>query len=247
MYAPLLWKGKALGVVTVDNYRGARVFDDDDLKLVMAVAQHAAMAVANQILQEELRRESVIRSNLLRQFSPKIAERLLSHRGQLRLGGERCEVTVLFADIRGFSKLSENVEPESIVELLNYYFSGLIPVIFSLDGSVEKYVGDAIVSVFGSPEPDPHHYEKALRAALEMQDKMCALNAARQAARGITCDIGIGVHCGQVVHGFIGVPEQMRFACIGDAMNRTARYCAGAKAGEVLISPELYERVWRIV
>jgi adenylate cyclase len=247
MYAPLLWKGNALGVVMVDNYQGDRIFDDDDLKLVMAVAQHAAMAVANQTLQEELCRASAIRSNLLRQFSPKIAERLLSHRGQLRLGGERCDVTILFADIRGFSKLSQNAEPESIVELLNYYFSGLIPVIFSLDGTVEKYLGDGVVSVFGSPEADPQHYEKALRAAVRMQEKMCALNGRRQAAREVTCEIGIGVHCGQVVHGFIGMPEQMGFACIGDAMNRTARYCAGAKAGEVLISPELYERVWRII
>jgi adenylate cyclase len=80
-----------------------------------------------------------------------------------------------------------------------------------------------------------------------MQERMCALNAARQANGDTTCGIGIGVHCGEVVQGFIGMPEQMNFACIGDAMNRTARYCEGAKAGEVLISPELYEHVWRIV
>jgi adenylate cyclase len=247
MYAPLLWKGKALGAAVVDNYEKTRVFKSEDLKLLMAVAQHAAMAVANQTLQEELCRESAIRSNLLRQFSPKIAERLLSHRGQLRLGGERCSATILFADIRGFSQLSQTMDPESVVELLNYYFSGLIPVLFSLDGSVEKYVGDAVVAVFGSPEADPQHFEKGLRAAVGMQEKMGALNAVRQARGDVTCGIGIGVHCGEVVQGFIGMPEQMNFACIGDPMNRTARYCEAAKAGEVLISPELYEHVWRIV
>jgi adenylate cyclase len=247
IYAPLLWKGKALGVVLVDNYQGSRVLDNDDLKLVTAIAQQAAMAVANQLLQEELCRESAIRANLLRQFSPKIAERLLHHRGRLRLGGERCEVTVLFADIRGFSKLSQGMEPESIVELLNDYFSSLIPVIFSFDGSVEKYVGDGIVAVFGSPESDPHHHEKAVRAALEMQKNIAVLNAARQVKSEVTCNIGIGLHCGEVVHGFVGMAEQMGFGWIGDAMNRTSRYCAGAKAGEVLISPELYEHVWRII
>ncbi len=247
MYAPLLWKGKALGVVSVDNYQRNRVFDNDDLRLLVAVAQHAAMAVANQILQEELRCESAIKSNLLRQFSPKIAERLLAHRGRFRLGGERCEVTILCSDIRGFTNLSKDMEPEGIVEMLNDYFSGLIPVIFAYDGSVDKYVGDAILSVFGSPEPDPNHYEKAVRAALKMQEKMRDLNATRKAQGKVICNIGIGVHCGEVVHGFVGVLEGMGFTVIGDAVNRTARYCEGANAGEVVISSELYQRVWRII
>ncbi|MBI4527804.1 MAG: FHA domain-containing protein [Deltaproteobacteria bacterium] len=247
MYAPLLWKGKALGVVSVDNYQRDRVFDNDDLRLLVAGAQYAAMAVANQLLQEELRRESAIKSNLLRQFSPKIAERLLNQRGRFRLGGERCEVTILCSDICGFTTLSKEMEPESVVEMLNDYFSGLIPVIFAHDGSVDKYVGDAILSVFGSPGPDPEHYEKAVRAALGMQEKMRDLNAARRAEGKVTCNIGIGVHCGEVVHGFVGALEPMGFTVIGDAVNRASRFCDGAHAGEVVISPELYQRVWRII
>jgi adenylate cyclase len=247
MYAPLLWKGKALGVIALDNYQKVHVFDDDDLKLLMAVAQQAAMAVANQMLQEDLRRESITRSNLLQQFSPKIAARIMSQRGRLQLGGERCEATILFADIRGFSKLAKKMEPEAVVELLNYYFSGLLPVIFAYDGSVDKYAGDAILSIFGSPEPDTAQYEKAVRAAVGMQAKMCELTSMRDTAGEVACSIGIGVHCGEVVHGFVGMPDRMSFAAIGDAVNRAARYCDAAKAGEVLISPELYERVWRII
>lgn len=247
MYAPLLWKGTALGVIVLDNYRQVHVYQNDDLKLLMAVAQYAAMAVANQVLQEELRRESVTKANLLRQFSPKIADRILSQRGRLKLGGERCEATILFADIRGFSQLSRKMEPEAVVELLNYYFAGLIPVIYSFDGSVDKYVGDAILTVFGSPEPDAIHFEKALRAAVAMQEKMRELNSAREAAGEVACNIGIGVHCGEVVHGFVGMQDRMGFTVIGDVVNRAARYCAGAKAGEVLISPDLYELVWRII
>ena len=247
MYAPLLWNGKALGVAVLDNYQKSHLFGDNDLRLLMAVAQHAAMAVANQLLQEELRRESAIKSNLLRQFSPKIAERLLKYRGRLSLGGQRSEVTILFADIRGFSKLSRNLEPEDIVELLNCYFSALTSVIFFYDGSVVQYVGDTILSVFGSPEPDSNHYEEAVHAALGMQEKMHELNSTREVAGKITCNIGIGVHCGEIVHGFVGMPDSMGFSVIGDAVNRTARYCAGAKAGEVLVSPALYERVWRII
>jgi adenylate cyclase len=247
MYAPLLWNGQALGVAVLDNYQKPYRFGDNDLRLLMAVAQHAAMAVANQLLQEELRRESAIKSNLLRQFSPKIAERLLKHRGRLPLGGQRSEVTILFADIRGFSKLSRDLEPEDIVELLNCYFSALTSVVFFYDGSVVQYVGDTILSVFGSPEPDSNHYEQAVHAALKMQERMYELNSTREAVGKITCNIGIGVHCGEIVHGFVGMPDSMGFSVIGDAVNRTARYCAGAKEGEVLVSSTLYERVWRII
>jgi adenylate cyclase len=80
-----------------------------------------------------------------------------------------------------------------------------------------------------------------------MQEKMGELNSTREAGGKVTCSIGIGVHCGEVVHGFVGMPDSMGFAVVGDPVNQTARYCAGAKAGEVLISPTLYERVWRII
>lgn len=247
LYSPLLWRGQALGVICVDNYNSTRIFDNDDLKLVVAIAQHAALAVANQLLQEELRRESAAKANLLRQFSPKIAERLLKHRGRSPSGGERGEVTILFADIRGFSKLTRSIEPEDVVELLNSYFATLTAVVFSHDGTVVQYVGDTILAVFGCPEPDPTHYEKAVYAAVEMQEKMRGLSSTRANGGQNTCYFGIGVHCGEVVHGFVGVPDVMGFTVIGDAVNRAARFCAGAKAGEVLISPELYERVWRII
>ena len=247
MYAPLLWRGNALGVICVDNYGRTRIFDNDDLRLLVAIAQHAAMAVANQLLQEQLRRESVAKANLLRQFSPKIAERLRKDQGPVSAGGERSYVTILFADIRGFSRLTRSIGPESIVELLNSYFGAMTSVIFSHDGTVVQYVGDTIFAVFGSPEADPDHYEKALRAAIAMQEKMSSFNSVREKERKTTCHFGIGVHCGEVVHGFIGGPDCLLFTVLGDPVNRTARYCAAAKSGEVLISPELYERVWRIV
>jgi adenylate cyclase len=247
IYAPLLWRGHALGVICVDNYLSGNVFGKDDLKLVVAIAQHAALAVANHTLQEELRRESTAKANLLRQFPPKIAERLLKNRGQFPSGGERGDVTILFADIRGFSKLSKSMEPEDVVELLNSYFAALTQVVFSHDGTVIQYVGDTVLAVFGSPEPDPMHYEKAVFAALDMQKRIDELSVARTNSGRSGCSFGIGVHCGEVVNGFLGVSDFMGFTVVGDAVIRAARFCAGAKAGAVLISPELYERVWRII
>jgi len=247
MYAPLLWQGDALGAICVDNPQRDSMFTDDDLRLMLTVAQYAAMALANRQLQEKLRHESGVKATLLRQFSPKIAERLMGHHGRPRLTSQRGEVTILCSDIRGFTKLSKNMEPEDVVQMLNDYFSHLIPVIFAHDGTVDKYVGDSILAVFGSPEADPKHLEKAVRAAMEMQATMLFLNTARKAKGHVTCDIGIGVHCGEVVHGFIGSADRREFTVIGDAVNRASRYCDGARAGEVLISQEAHQRIWKIV
>jgi adenylate cyclase len=247
MYAPLLWQGEALGAICVDNPQHDSAFTDEDLRLMLTVAQYAAMTLANQQLQERLRQESGAKATLLRQFSPKIAERLIGHHGRPRLASQRGEVTILCSDIRGFTKLSRDMEPDDVLEMLNEYYSHLIPVIFAHDGTVDKYIGDSILAVFGSPEPDPKHLEKAVRAALEMQAAMRALNAGRQTRGHVTCDIGIGVNCGEVVHGFIGSAERKEFSVVGDAVNLASRYCDGAQAGEVVITPDVYQRIWKLV
>src|SRR5262245_59937267 len=247
MYAPLLWKSQALGAACVDNYGKPSVFNNDDLRLFVAIAQYGAMAVANQQLQEQLRRESTTKANLLRQFSPKIAERLLRYRGPSPVGGERRDVTILFADIREFSRITRSIGAESIVELLSSYFAAINSVIFSHDGTVVQFIGDTVFAVFGSPEPDSEHYEKAMIAAMEIQQKISVLHCTREKESKSMCNIVNGVHCGEVVHGFIGGPDSVVFTAVGDPVNRTSRYCAAAKAGEVLISPQLYERVWRII
>jgi adenylate cyclase len=247
MYAPLLWEDEALGVLCADGHKTEAAFAEDDLRLMVLVAGYAAMAVATHQLQEKLRLESATKANLLRQFSPAVAERLLTHRGRFHLGGERSEVTLLCSDIRGFTRMSFDMEPDEIVETLNEYFAYLVPVLFANRGTIDKYMGDGILAVFGSPEPDPCHHEHAVRAAVEMQAAVAKLNAER-ALRGVpTRDIGIGIHCGEVVQGFVGTSERMEFTVIGDAVNRASRYGAAAQGKEILISPEVHEHVWRLV
>jgi adenylate cyclase len=247
MYAPLLWQGEALGAICAGARSAETVFTEEDVRLLVLVGQYAAMAVATHQLQERLRRESVIKANLLRQFSPKVADQLLAHRGRLRLGGRRSEVSVLNSDIRGFTQLAREMDADDVVEMLNEYLSVLVPVIFAHNGTIDKSMGDAILAIFGSPEADPKHHENALRAAVEMQASVMKLNQARQ-LRGAPCrDFGIGIHCGEVVHGFVGTSNRMEFTVIGDAVNRAERYCAAAAEREVLISPEMHEHVWRFV
>jgi adenylate cyclase len=245
MYAPLLWQGEALGVVCGGALKDESTFTEEDLRLLVVVAQYAAMAVGTHRLQAALKRETSVKTNLLRQFSPKIAERLLAHRGRLRLGGDRSEVTVLQADIRAVTSLASEMEADDVVQMLNDYFAVVVPVLFAHNGTIDKYMGDAILAVFGSPEHDPNHHQNAVAAAVEMQAAVEKLNEVRR-QQGEPCrEFGIGIHCGEVVHGFVGTMDRMEFTVIGDAVNRTARYCAAAAGGEILISSEMYERVWK--
>lgn len=249
IYAPLLWQNEALGVFLLSSQDPNAIFCPDDLRLIVALAHHAAMALAGAQLQNDLRRKSELLERMLTNFSPRIRNALLDRasRGSLRLGGEKSEVTVLCSDVRGFTKTSEKLTTDEVVDLLNDYFSGLVDAIFHHDGTIDKFLGDGILAVFGSPERDPGQHHKALRAAIAMQEAMRNRNQARTARGLTTCEIGVGVHCGEVFHGFIGTADRMEFTVIGDTVNRTARYCAGAKGGEILISPLLFQHTWNLV
>jgi adenylate cyclase len=249
MYVPLIWKGQVMGVACVDNSDGGTIFTADDLRLMLAVAHYAAMAAMQNQLQDELRRNAMLLGRLLTNFSPKIRDTLLSRatHGRLRLGGERSEVVILESDIRGFTKLTSGMDTDDVMDLLNDYFSVLVDAIFKHDGTVDKITGDAILAVFGSPEPDPLRHEKGVRAALAMQSAMTEVTEQRKRRSQVICTIGIGVHCGEVLHGFIGTNDRMELTVIGEAANWTSRYCAGAGGGEILISPALHQRLWRYI
>jgi adenylate cyclase len=247
MYAPLVWQGEALGAICTGARNAEAGFSDDDVKLLVVVGQYAAMAVASHRLQEKLRQETGAMANLLRQFSPKVANHLVAHRGRLRLGGRRSEVSILNSDIRGFTQMAHNMEPDDALQMLNDYLQVLVPVIFANNGTIDKFLGDGILAIFGSPESDPKHHENALKAAVEMQLAVSNLNETRRVRGAPHRKFGIGIHCGEVVHGFVGTEERMEFTVIGDAVNLTARYCAAAAENEVLISPEMHEHVWALV
>ena len=139
------------------------------------------------------------------------------------------------------------MDAQEVMDLLNAYFPVLVDAVFRFNGTIDKFIGDAILAVFGSPEPDACQHENAIQAAADMQSAMRGINAER-ACRGLTtCEIGIGIHCGEVLHGFIGSPERIEFTAIGDAVNKATRYCDGAGAGEILISPRLHEQIWRLI
>lgn len=241
MYAPLMWKGEIQGVVCVDSPHSSSGFSDKDLKFLMSVAHYAAAAVANHQLQNDLTEKNTVMERLLTNFSPRLRSKLVdkARHDRLQPGGEKSDVTLLMSDIRGFTKMTTGMDSAIVVEMLNEYFSVLVEVIFEYQGTVDKFIGDAILAVFGSPEPDDHQQQNAVRAALAMQDAMKRVNTARNKRGAVTCKLGIGLHHGEVLHGFIGSENRLEFTVIGETVNRTARFCDGAKAGETLVSDEL--------
>jgi adenylate cyclase len=152
-------------------------------------------------------------------------------------------VTILLSDLRGFTRTSASLDAQVVVDMLNDYFHVLGEEIFRHDGTIDKFIGDAILAVFGSPEKDPEHPFKAVSAAIEMQRKMAVVNARRKTAGLPFCDLGIGVHTGEVLHGFIGAEERLEYTVIGDPVNKTSRYCDGAAPGEILLGPRTAEEV----
>jgi adenylate cyclase len=240
MYAPLLWKGEVQGVLYLDVTSRRSLFDIEDLRLLQIIAGQAAMFLKNLALQQAIQREVLIKTRLLAQFPRPIAERLARHPGRLAIANERVEAaTVLFSDVRGFTKLAFTMEPEHVVQMLNDMFHDLTPIVLKNQGTVDKDIGDAILAVFGCPDPDEQQWEHAVGAALEMQAAVRSLGSTRWTGRP-AFRIGIGIHTGPVIHGFIGAAERVEYTVIGDTINAASRYCDAAAPEEILISPSTY-------
>lgn len=173
-----------------------------------------------------------MQSVLNKVVSRDVAEELMQ--GNLELGGENRRVTVLFADIRGFSSLTDGMEPQRVIGLLNECMQRLSDAVDAEGGVVDKYVGDELMAVFGAPVAQEDDALRALRAALRMQEAMAQLNIHRQARGEPPIGLGVGVNSGVVVAGNMGSKERLNYTVLGDAVNLAVRLCSGAAAGEIL-------------
>jgi adenylate cyclase len=181
---------------SLETAQGQPAFSEDDLRLLLMVAHYAAMALSNQMLQKNCGASRRSRPTCCGSFR-RLWPSNFSVAAVCKLSGERSEVTILYSDIRGFTNLSRNMEPIEVVEMLNDYFNRLIPIIFAHGGTVDKYIGDAILAVFGSPKPDAQQHENAVRAAMDMQGAMRTLNERRAAQGKTTCEMGHRRGCGR--------------------------------------------------
>src|SRR5688572_9435972 len=224
MCAPLWNKEHVIGIIHVDSPMLTNCFGLNDLDLLTALANYAAVAVERARLNSKLVAEEKKRERLGRFLSPQVTNRILATAESqgFALGvPETKDVSVLFADIVGFTSMSEKMSPAAVSLILNDYLSRMTDVIFKHEGTLDKYIGDAIMAVFGAPLDMPDHAVRSIRAALEMRERLEEFNSERK--EGPTLRIRIGINSGSAVAGEIGSINKKEYTVLGDTVNIASR------------------------
>lgn len=186
--------------------------------------------------------EAVSNERLSRFFSPEVAARIATE-PEITVRAAKCRVTVLFSDISGFTAMASRMRPEEVVELLNAYFPRMVEIIFRHGGTLEKFVGDAVLAVWGAPVGQPDDADRAVTAALEMQAAVAQLNTTRSERGEAPIGVHIGIASGEAAAGYIGTDSYIQYAVIGDTTNVASRICAAAGPGEILIGEQTHARI----
>jgi adenylate cyclase len=239
MCAPLKPHDDVIGVLYVDNLTIPAAFTGEDLEVLSAFAAQAAIAIENARLYQRLQNEAISRANLLRFFPPTTVAQLLKDPKLTEVIDT--EVTALFCDISGFSQMSAQMEPRDVVAMLNRYFSVITEVVFEHEGTLEKYIGDALLAVWGAPFRRDDDARRAVQAAVEMQAAIDQLNLQHTDVPPLR--IHIGLNTGPVAAGNIGSKHYLQYATIGDATNLASRICNFAKPGEIAMGAPTLERL----
>jgi adenylate cyclase len=234
--APLVSESRVHGAIYADRLDPFAAFKPDDLELISAVAAQTAIAVENARAHERLAREEVARANYSRFLPEYVVKQMLEKPESFKLGGVNQTITILFADIRGFTRISEHSPPERIVALLNRYFSAMTDIIFAHGGTLDKYLGDGLMALFGAPTATPEDANNALNAAVAMQRRMLGINQELHSEGLPELGVGIGLHTGEVTVGYIGSERRSEYTAIGDTVNTAARLESNSLGGQILLS-----------
>jgi adenylate cyclase len=233
---PLLHEKDVLGAIWLDSESLAQ-FQQKDLELVTAVANQAAMFIENNLLARKIEQEIVNRERFSRLLSPNVAEQVLSGKLEVKKGGVHVqECTVFNSDIRGFTRMSEGATAGVMIELLNEYFELMVETIFKYEGTLDKFMGDGIMAFWGAPMAHPDDAVRTVQCALDQMEVLGRFNRKRIEAGHPPLAVGMGVHTGPLVAGYVGSSKAMSYTVIGDTANTSARLCGIALAGQVIVS-----------
>ncbi|MBW1934990.1 MAG: FHA domain-containing protein [Deltaproteobacteria bacterium] len=244
MSVPLWRKNEVIGIIQLHSSRLTNKFTRADLDLLTTISNQVAMVIEQAELNEKIRRETIARTRLERFHSPEVVD-LIIHGEDLESGALVAPTekiaTILFSDIVSFTPLSERLSPGEVSLLLNHYFREMTDIIFKYNGTLDKYIGDAIMAVFGAPierEDDP---ERAVRAALDMRKTLSQMMEEIEPDRRFS--IRLGINTGRVVAGNLGSPKRMDYTVIGDTVNTASRLETLAEPNQILIGEKTYRSV----
>jgi adenylate cyclase len=233
---PLLNDQEVIGALWLDSETLAS-FKPKDLELVTAIGNQVAMLVANTLLALKMEQEIMTRKRFSRLLSPNVAEQVISGKLDIKKGGIQVpQATVFNSDLRGFTRMSEGTTAEKMVELLNEYFELMVEVIFKYEGTLDKFMGDGIMAFWGAPAFHPDDAIRSVLCSLDQMDVLAELNARRQSLGEVPLAMGIGVHSGSMVSGYVGSSKSLSYTVIGDTVNVSARLCGIALGGQILVS-----------
>jgi adenylate cyclase len=246
MCVPLWNRNHVIGAVQVDSRIHVGRFTEEDLDLLTALANFAAVAIERAQLSEKIEQERKIRSKMERYHSPAVIDEIV--KGVINVTDEteirHAEVSILFADISGFTTVSETKTPEEVAEFLSHFFSFAVESIFAYGGTLDKFIGDAVMAFFGAPIPQEDHADRAILAGLMMQKLVTDWNAERETAGLPQVRIRIGINSGPAVVGNVGTEKRVDYTVLGSAVNIASRLESGvAKPGQLVISSNTLERV----
>ena len=244
MCTPLMGTAqKVLGILYVDNLTAAHSFADEDLEFLIAFGSLAAVAIENSQRSERLRHEALVLSNFQRYFAPNVAAQIAQQTGAVQLGGQKRPVVIFFSDIRGFTAMSETMSPDDIATLLTEYFTEMVELVFEHGGTLDKFMGDAMLALWGAPIVHEDDADRAMQCALDQLTALEKLNRKWKDEGRPELGVGFGINFGEVFAGNIGSDRRLEYTVIGDAVNTASRLCANAGRNEILISEPFYREL----
>ncbi len=239
---PVMNNDETIGVLSLkhDKIKG---FDQNQVRFFSLVADQIATAVILFSFYHQMLKEEKQRLLLSRFFSKTVTDKIFGSGGDLRLGGERKKITILFADLRGFTSMSEQLDQEKVVDILNAFFSLMTPIIFKHNGTLDKLMGDGILAFFGAPLSDENDSLHSVRTAIEMILALKVFNAKTHQEKWPSLQVSIGINSGEVVAGYVGSEQHLNYTVIGDAVNVAQRLQSIAGPNEILISKAVRDEV----
>jgi adenylate cyclase len=240
---PLLHEKDVLGALWLDSESLAQ-FQQKDLELITAVANQAAMFIENNLLAQKVEKEIVTRERFSRLLSPNVAEQVISGKLEVKQGGQLVkECTVFNSDIRGFTRMSEGTSAELMVELLNEYFELMVDTIFKYEGTLDKFMGDGIMAMWGAPASHPDDAIRSVQCALEQMEVLGKFNRKKMEIGAAPLAIGMGIHTGPLVAGYVGSSKALSYTVIGSTANTSARLCGIALSGQIIVTEATMARL----